>query len=446
MKTKINKLFLCSIVLAQLSCAQNNDRTKDLPFDDLTWNVQNSEGISQPMDTMVYDGKKALHLPKGHNAHLKNMKFKNFEVEFDFIGFSMPGLGFRGQDKDNHELIYFRKIASGKEDALQYIPIFNGSLPWQLYNYPQYESSAVFAEKKMASFPLAIEDQFEQGPIGDGLRYEMEKKGVNYSPKAQLYFINEDIRAIDDMEQLTAGLFRKTPTNWELWDPLVWTHGKIVVIGDRASVYVEDMEVPKMTVNLKRDSESGDISLRSQFYDAFYANVSVKDLKDTVLATEKDDTTRLSDTNLRKWQLSPKFVKNEEEILFQLDSLKSSGVTWKKVRADEDGLVNISRFVNEMSGTVALKTSIGTKSAQSVKLHFGFAKHLMIILNDKIVFSGEMDTKEKEGRVFVDDETVDLKLVKGKNEIFLVSTGDELYHQNWGLIAKLESLSGIKTD
>ncbi|SFB91768.1 hypothetical protein SAMN04487891_103433 [Flagellimonas taeanensis] len=446
MKTKIYKLFLCCFVPVQLSCAQTNNQVKGLLFDELTWNVQDSEGTPKPMDTIVYDGKLALHLPKGHNAYLKNIKLENFEIEFDFIGFSMPGLGFRGQDKDNHELIYFRKIASGREDALQYIPIFNGSLPWQLYNYPKYERNAVFAEKKLASFPLTIENYFEQGPIGDSLRYEMGKRGVKYSSEAQLYFINEDVRAIDDMGQLTAGLFRKTKASWELWDPLVWSHVKIIVVENQAIVYVEDMELPKMTIDLKRDIVSGEISLRSQFYDAFYANISVKDLNDTILAMKKDNTRMLSDTYLRTWQLSPKFVKNENEALFQLDSLKSSGATWKKIQADEDGLINMSRFVNKMSGSVVLKTSIDSKDGQNVKMHFGFAKYLMIILNDKVVFSGEMDTKEKEGRVFVDDETVDLELIKGKNEIFLVSTGDEQYHQNWGLIAKLENLNGIKID
>lgn len=446
MKTKIYKFTLCCIVLVQLSCAQKKDRAMDLPFNDLTWTVQDSEGISEPMDTMVYDGRKALHLPKGHRAHLKDKRFKNFEIEFDFIGFSMPGLGFRGLDKDNHELIYFRKISNGKKDALQYIPIFNGSLPWQLYNYPKYEASAVFAEKKLASFPLTIEDHFGQGPIVDSLRHELEKKGVEYSSKAQFYFINEDLRAIDDMGQLVAGLFRKTNTNWELWDPLVWSHVKIVVVENQAVVYVEDMQVPKMTVDLKRDVASGEISLRSQFYDAFYANVSVKDLNDSILATENATVAIPSDTYLRTWQLSPKFVKNEKKIHHQLDSIEASGATWKRIHADEDGLINISKFVDQMSGSIALKTNIKSKQGQKLKMHFGFAKQVTVILNDTIIFNGEMDTKDAEGRVFVEDESVDLELVERENEILLVLTGDELYQQNWGLVAKLASPNGIDMD
>ncbi len=446
MKTKIYKLAVYCIAFVQLSCAQVNNQAQDFPFDDFNWSVQDKEGTQKSMDTIVFDDKMALHLPKGYSAYLKPKLFKNFELEFDFIGFSMPGLGFRGQDKNNHELIYFRKISSGKKDALQYIPIYNGSLPWQLYNYPKYEASTVFAEKKMASFPMGIEDYFAQGPVGDTLRYELEQNGVEYSPKAQLYFINEDVRAIDDMEQLMAGLFRKTRTNWELWNPLVWTHVKIIVVEDQASVYVEDMKVPKMTVNLKRDIQSGEISLRSQFYDAFYTNVSVKNLNDTTLSTKKDDRTVLSDHYLRTWQLSPKFAKNKEKALYQLDSMKASGITWKKITADEDGLTNVSRFVDEMSGSIALKATIHSETKQNAEMHVGFAKHLIVVLNNEVVFNKEMDMKKEEGRVFVDNESLNLNLLQGKNELFMILTGDEQYHQNWGLIAKLESLNGIKVN
>ncbi len=140
MKINLSIVLILGLSLFQFSCAQENQKkskTQDFPFTEINWSIIDKEGSVQPIDTMIYDNKTALHLPLGHTANLKSQKFKNFIIEFDVIGFVMPGLGFRVQDNDNYELIYIRAGSSNKKDALQYIPIDNGNLPWQLYNYPK---------------------------------------------------------------------------------------------------------------------------------------------------------------------------------------------------------------------------------------------------------------------------------------------------------------------
>ena len=449
MRTKIYMLLFCCTSFLQLSCAQKNkkkNQVEDLPFAQAHWNVMDKEGSQQPMDTVEYDDKMALHLPKGHAAYLKNKKLKNFEIEFDVIGFVMPGVGFRGQDKENYELIYFRENSSNKKDALQYIPIFNGSLPWQLYNYPKYEASATYAEEKIASFPLSLENYLEKGTISDSLRLKLEEEGVEYTLNAQVQFVDEKTWGIGDAERLKGSFLRKTAANWELWDPNVWSHIKIIVVENQASVYIQDMEVPKMTVDLKRDIAAGEISLRNQFFDAFYTNVSVMELDDSTPPINHNKEQTSPDNYFKKWQISPRFVENEERILAQLDSIQENISAWKNVDTDVDGLLNVSRFVGEMRGSVSLKATIHSESKQIKEIHFGFAKHLMIVLNDKVIFNRAMDMKKEEGRVFVDDESLPLDLIQGENELFMILTGDEQYHQNWGLIAKLENLDGIKVD
>ncbi|MDF0715584.1 DUF1080 domain-containing protein [Muricauda sp. 334s03] len=447
MRTKIYMLLLCGTLFFQTSCAQKkkkDNQVQELPFAQFQWNVVDKEGNEQPIDTVEYNDKMALHLPKGHIAYLKNKKFKDFEIKFDVIGFVMPGLGFRGQDKENYELIYLRENSSNKKDALQYIPIFNGSLPWQLYNYPKYEASATFTEEKIASFPLSIEHYLEKGVISNSLRLKLEEKGVRYSPNAQVQLVNERTWGIGDAEQYKGSFLRETATNWELWDPNVWSHVKIIVVGDRASVYVQDMEIPRMTVDLKRDVKTGDISLRNQFFDAFYTNVSIKDLGDGTLSIKNNREEVLSDNYIKKWQISPKFIKNENGILSQLDSIRENGATWKYVETDVDGLLNISRFISQMNGSVALKTIIHSETKQDASMHIGYAKHLIVVLNNEVVFNKEMDMKKEEGRVFVDNENLNLNLLQGKNELFMILTGDEQYQQNWGVIAKLDKLNGIQ--
>lgn len=450
MKTNLYAFLILGIVLLQISCAQeeeNKNITQEFPFTEINWSILDKEGSEQPIDTMIYDNKLALHLPLGHSAHLKNKKFKNFVIEFDVVGFVMPGLGFRMQDKENYELIYFRVNSNNKKDALQYIPIYNGSLPWQLYNYPKYEAKAKFAKKKVASLPLSYQKYFKQGVINDSLQLKLEKEDIVFSKEAQVNPIDEETWGIGDIGKLMGLEFKKTAVNWDAWNPYVWTHVKIIVNEDQASVYVEDMGVPQLVIkNLKQNARLGGIRFQNQFFDAFFTNVSILELKTKMPVIADSDKEVLPVNYLTQWELSVKFAKNEKGIISQLDSIRGKDISWKKIQSDTDGLVNMSRFIEEMSGSVALKKTIRSELEQAVNLYFGFAKHMIIVLNNEVVFDKNMDTDKEEGRVFVDDESVELNLSQGKNELFFVLSGDEEHKQNWGFVAKLEKLDGIAVE
>jgi hypothetical protein len=450
MKTSLHAFLILGICILQISCAQEkekNNRIQKFPFTDANWSIIDKEGESQPMDTTMYDGKLALHLPVGHAAYLKNQKFKNFIAEFDVVGFVMPGMGFRLQDENNYELIYLRSNSSNKKDALQYIPIDNGNLPWQLFNYPKYEAKAEFTTKKVASFPLSLKKYFNSGIISDSLRLKLEEKNIIFSKETQVQSIDEKTWVIGDTGKLIGLEFRKTASNWEAWNRYVWTHVKIVVNEDQASVYVEDMNAPKMEIkNLKRKTQTGGICLKNQFFDAFFTDISVVELNKETQAVNNFSKETLPNNYMGEWELSGKFTKNKNDVIAQLDSIRGKSISWKKIKSDTDGLVNISRFIEEMSGSVALKTTIRSESEQPIKLQFGFAKHMIVVLNNEVLFDKNMDTDKEEGRVFVDDESIELKLSEGKNELIFVLTGDEEYKQNWGFIAKLEDLKGIEIE
>ena len=141
--------------------------------------------------------------------------------------------------------------------------------------------------------------------------------------------------------------------------------------------------------------------------------------------------------------MSSKFILDESNISSQLDSIKKNEISWRKINSDDDGLVNLSRFFESMKGTVALKTTLYSDSERKVNLNFGFAKKMVVMLNDQVIFNNTMDTTKDEGRVFVDNEIIDLELQKGDNNLYLLITGDEENEQNWGFMAKLENMDGI---
>lgn len=116
---------------------------QNIPLTAENWRLFDNAN-DQTLDLQIsdYKGKKALHLGRHETAQLINGDYDNFVLELDMAGKAMPGLGFRAVDVWNYECFYTRVFAGGKQEALQYIPVYNGAHPWQLYNEPIYETKA----------------------------------------------------------------------------------------------------------------------------------------------------------------------------------------------------------------------------------------------------------------------------------------------------------------
>ena len=106
-----------------------------LDFTDEKWVIKANE--SQVVEHL---GRPSLRL-KGGTATVADLDLKNAMIEFDLAvtgerGFA--GLMFRIQDDANYEHFYIRPHQSGKPDANQYTPVFNGVSGWQLYHGEDY--------------------------------------------------------------------------------------------------------------------------------------------------------------------------------------------------------------------------------------------------------------------------------------------------------------------
>jgi glyoxylase-like metal-dependent hydrolase (beta-lactamase superfamily II) len=111
------------------------DKPEAISFDDARWQIEALES-----ERLSYLGEDALKL-QGGSALINDLDIRNGIVEFDIAvsgarGFA--GLMFRVQDSANYEHFYIRPHQSGKPDANQYTPVFNGVSAWQLYHGPEY--------------------------------------------------------------------------------------------------------------------------------------------------------------------------------------------------------------------------------------------------------------------------------------------------------------------
>jgi hypothetical protein len=93
-----------------------------------------------------YLGREALFLDSGY-AWLDGVDFENGTIEFDLaspVEAGFHGLAFRALSHEDHEHVYVRPHLSGKQDAVQYLPVFHGLSTWQLYSGPRYVQPATF--------------------------------------------------------------------------------------------------------------------------------------------------------------------------------------------------------------------------------------------------------------------------------------------------------------
>ncbi|HEV2913003.1 MAG TPA: hypothetical protein VGX92_06780 [Pyrinomonadaceae bacterium] len=126
-----------SFSLAQSAAAAHaqTPQTLSVPADSPRWELQGQARAAE------YQGRKCLFLDGGA-ATLKDFEMRDGVVDVDVAtpasrGFF--GIQFRiAKDGNNGEWVYLRQHKSGLPDAMQYTPVLNTGLNWQIYNGPGF--------------------------------------------------------------------------------------------------------------------------------------------------------------------------------------------------------------------------------------------------------------------------------------------------------------------
>ncbi len=186
---------------------------QEIPLTANSWDIIDIEN-NNPLDliTVNYKGKEAIYLGRHKMARLKDIDLQNFVLELDVAAKSMPGIGFRAEDLYNYEFFYCRIFSGGKETALQYGPIFNGAMPWQLYNYPIFETAANFEPEEWYHIKIEVYGDAMRVFIGEDDMPEMEVELLHHEVKsgsillinsfAEAYYTNIRVEELEDPFQI----------------------------------------------------------------------------------------------------------------------------------------------------------------------------------------------------------------------------------------------------
>jgi hypothetical protein len=225
-----------------------------------------------------------------------------------------------------------------------------------------------------------------------------------------------------------------------------WTHVRIAIEGQKATVYLNDSPTPALVVNeMKRDYQSGAIGLWG-LNGANFANFKFTPIDRSNALQAAGHST--PDGMITRWEISKSFSEKDVNTETYPNAALQKSFAWEAVTSDWTGLLNLSRFrkksrVMTTSGlqngvdVVFARTVIMVDKDQLKKLAFGYSDKVSVFLNGQILYSADATFQSRDplfqGIVGLNDNLY-LPLKKGKNELmFAVS---ELFG-GWGVLGQL---------
>ncbi|TNF70793.1 MAG: hypothetical protein EP299_13345 [Acidobacteria bacterium] len=351
-----------------------------IEFSGATWTV-----AGEVVKAEDFLGQEALRFRSGV-AYLSGMELENGTIELDVATTghrSFVGVVFRESESTReYGNFYLRPHQSGRFDALQYTPVFNGISAWQLY--PEHNASQVILRDQWLHLKLVM----------SGSRLEAFFDGAN-EPALVVENLGLDSR------RGRFGLRVNFPAEGMPEDFYPAAFANVSVVPDQTvATWLEEGPPP---------AESGLISTWAISPAFVAAEGPVEELPRGW--TESEGWTTATSDSQGRVNLARYF-----------------------------GLPEGSR-----RGTIFARLEIESQVAQVKRLEFGFSDRVSVFLNGSVLFTGDNTYRSRSERYLgvmtVDNDAIFLPLRKGRNELVLAVT--EAFG-GWGLIARLENLLGVK--
>lgn len=232
-----------------------------------------------------------------------------------------------------------------------------------------------------------------------------------------------------------------------------WFHVKIVTVGRYAEVYVVDMQVPVLTVNLVGNSLSGNVVLESN--EAHLANFSYT-VDDNPPVKGKPPEIKAEPTAIKSWLISNAFEETMLEGKLRVTEEDRKTLTWVNLDSEADGKGNIARVqdvdnikAKPSKNTVFARATIVSDKAQMKLMSFGFSDKVKLYLNGQLLYQENQAYHSRNGWFMGNMgyfNELYLPLDKGNNELWMgISEGPKAF-VGWGVQAKFENLDGITFD
>ena len=366
---------------------QSLDQTpNEVGFDSPRWHIYDDKGRTEE-----YLGQKSLYIRSGF-AFLNDVDFEDGTIEVDMAmtnRTSFVGILFRVSSADEYEIVYFRPFKSGKPDAVQYTPAFNGSMPWQLYSGDGYTSSVEIPHEQWVHVKLEIRGR---------------TLSVYFNNSAKPVLVNDDLK-----HGLSHGAIG-------LWG---------IVNGGHFANFRYQLARPTNTAAAPKRAFDNGVLAKWQLSDAFDS-----DRKDP----EKLPSSQ--ELSVMHWQS----VEPETPGMVVIDRYRK-------------GPNRVHDFLDpqEKRGPrlgrkfVFARTAVYSERDQIKRMSIGYSDDVAVFLNGQPVFVGKSAYQYRDpgflGIMDVENDSVYLNLKKGRNDIVLAVAE---YFGGWGFICRIDDPHGIR--
>ena len=228
-----------------------------------------------------------------------------------------------------------------------------------------------------------------------------------------------------------------------------WMRAKIIVSGQNALLYIKDMDIPEISVELLRETQKGKIGFKvmgdkTNLFYARFANFSFISSSIPIIIEPNNIETAKKGT-IMSWAVSSLTEEEELDGKFFLTQDDKDSLAWSVLNTESSGIANISKLYarSKDNNTVFMKVIINSKKKQLKKIMLGYSDRIRVFFNDKVFYSGNNTYKSRDyrylGSIGYFDE-IYLPLKKGKNELWMAVSES---FGGWGLKAKFENMDGI---
>lgn len=374
-------LLLSFVALTRPAGAQQV-QTLSVPPDSPRWEF---EGQAKPDE---YLGRKCLSL-NGGAAVIKDLEMRDGVIDVDVAtpanrGFF--GLQFRiGNDGKNAEWIYLRQHKSGLADAMQYTPVLNTGLNWQIYSGPGFIGSVdipkevwfhLRLEVTGAQAKFYVKDMDKPALVISDLKSGVQKGQIALAVlTGATYFSNFEVR-------------ETSPVSWERRPP------------------------PMPVGTLTRWSLSPSYDALSRKLEQPLSTAEAKSIQWQEVEAESPGFVPIN-----RYRESP-----HPRVTFANDFSK---------RLDPQPGMKV----------VYARTNIRSERDQIKKLYLGYSDDVSVFLNGKILYRGRSAQNFRDpgflGIMDAENDAIYLPLKKGENELMLAVS--EL-GGGWGFVCRLADI------
>jgi hypothetical protein len=229
-----------------------------------------------------------------------------------------------------------------------------------------------------------------------------------------------------------------------------WIHMKLVVEGRTCTLFMNNSNIPTLTVtNLRRGDSEGGIGLWSLGGGGYFSNLNYKPLPDREPLPDLPPYQR--DGLLSDWELSSAFDTSDVDA----STYPASISEWEEVRAEDPGFVLVNRYRSspamfpmpsreEMqkgrvkgAKVVFARTQISSMNGGEKVLKIGYSDDIVVYLNRRPIFSGKnalsYRTDDSLGTFGLNDK-IPIHLNPGNNELLVAVTE---YNGGWAFECEL---------